>query len=108
MSIIYEVNIAVAPELEATYSKWLSQHILEILQIRGFLSARVFRRSASEEPFPPQHSALWTVHYSIASREDLENYFENHAARLRADAQTRFGEKFSIVRRILYPTDDKK
>ena len=38
--------------------------------------------------------------YRIQSMDNLQHYFDNHAAKMRADGLQRFGEKFKASRRI--------
>lgn len=41
------------------------------------------------------------IAFRLKSREDLENYFQNHAKAMREDGLKRFGDKFTAFRRVL-------
>jgi len=97
MSIVYEVNISLQREIEAEYRDWLEKHIAEILALPGFLDA---------QSFDVQHSDNTgkidiCVQYRLESQSALENYFSQHAARLRADGVGKFGDRFTANRRVL-------
>ena len=102
--VIYEVNVALNSEIRADYEAWLKIHIEQLLKVPGFKSAKIYSRLNDEEG-ETSSKRLLTVHYLVESRTALGNYFENQAAEMRRDGETRFGGKFSITRRILYPQD---
>ena len=93
--IIYEVNLNIEENIFNDYLDWLKTHIKEMLSFDGFQSARLFRHAEEENQL--------VVHYEVTSKEDLNNYFENHAARMREDGINRFGNQFTATRRILNP-----
>ena len=100
MEVVYEVNIEVDPSIAELFQNWLPGHVQKIQSLDGFLAANIFTRKPSDEGLSTPNK-LWTVHYRIRSRKDLESYFQNEAPRLRQDAETRFGPKIWITRRIL-------
>lgn len=94
--VIYEVHFQVQREIIDEYRAWLFTHIADILNLPGFQSAELFDVQTSE----PNFCSL-SVQYRLASPNDLENYFQNHAPRMRADGLERFGDRFSATRRVL-------
>jgi hypothetical protein len=97
---VYEVNIEVDPQHAAAYDGWLPGHIERILKLPGFLGAGLLRREAIAEG----ERAGWerrTVQYRLASQRDLQNYLDQHAARMRAEAVELFGDRFHADRRVL-------
>jgi len=93
--IVYEVRVTVESAIAADYRAWLDGHIHEILAIPGFHEAELLR-----EEDDGAH-VIWTVRYHLDSRATLETYLRDHAPRLRADGQARFGKRFSATRRVL-------
>lgn len=100
MSIIYEVNVFVQRDIEDHYRQWLDKHIAEILALPGFIDAQSFDVQQDDT----DGDVAICVHYRLESRAALDNYFEQHAARLRADGVARFGDRFRAARRVLMPT----
>ena len=68
----------------------------EMLSLPGFDSASIH---PAEDPATGRPERV--VRYHLESREALERYFREDAARMRADAVTRFGDRFSASRRIV-------
>ncbi|TAL59737.1 MAG: DUF4286 family protein [Legionella sp.] len=95
--ILYEVNLKINHDLYAEYLMWLSEHVKEILQFPGFIKASIFHEEREEQD---QFEGV-TVHYYVQSREQLEDYFREHAARMRAETLKRFNSNFSVTRRVL-------
>jgi hypothetical protein len=93
--ILYEVNLTVDEDVAGVYAEWLGPHVEEILALDGFVSAEWW---AVEAEGPGAH---YSVQYRVKIREHLEAYFRDHATRMRADGQHRFGGRFTAERRIL-------
>lgn len=97
MSIIYEVNVYVQHEIETVYRVWLEKHIAEILVLPGFLDAQSF----DVQQIDDVDTIAICVQYRLESQAALDNYFAQHAARLRADSVKKFGDRFTASRRVL-------
>ena len=93
--IVYEVRVSVEAAIAADYRAWLDGHIHEILAVPGFQEAELLREDDDGE------RAVWTIRYHLESRTALETYLRDHAPRLRADGQARFGNRFTATRRVL-------
>ena len=93
--ITYEVNLVVDREVADAYGAWLRAHVDELLAVDGFREARCFEVEADEGG-----PLLLTVHYRVETREQLEAYFNEHAARLRGDGLAQFEGRFRAERRI--------
>ena len=100
MAIIYEVNVFVQRNSEADYRAWLLKHIAEILALPGFIDAQCFDVQQNSNV----DDVAVCVHYRLESQTALDNYFERHAARLRADGVAKFGDRFWATRRVLVTT----
>lgn len=104
--VIYEVNLSIQRSIAQDYQLWLKKHIAEMLKIKGFKKACVFRRNPKYENSTNDENILLTVHYRIDHRENLERYFFNEAKVMRQEARDLFGNKFSATRRVLEDIND--
>ncbi len=96
--ILYEVNLSISKDIFSEFNVWLKPHVEEILGFKGFKHAHIFHDQQNDNP----HFVTLIVQYEIASIQDLDEYLEKHAPRMRADGVNRFGNKFSATRRILH------
>ncbi|MEO1573601.1 MAG: DUF4286 family protein [Pseudomonadota bacterium] len=107
--VIYEVNLAIAPARGDEFDAWLQDHVQAMLELPGFTGAQTLAVEP-ELNAPPDAPLRRTVQYRLTDRAALDRYFEQHAARMRADGVTRFGDDMSATRRILaepvVPGDD--
>jgi hypothetical protein len=93
MTIIYEVTLSVPQTITDEYLGWLRNHVSEILQLEGFMDAKIYQ--INPETF--------VVHYHVATYNALIKYFEQQAPALRQQGIDRFGDLVAISRRILQP-----
>ena len=100
MSTVYEVNIDLDAAIEADYRGWLREHVAQILALPGFIDAQVFDVA---EPPPAAGRVALCVQYRLRDAAALQDYFDQHAARLRGDGVARFGDNFRATRRVLRP-----
>ena len=91
--IRYEVNLQLDEEIIDNYMEWLRLHIDKMLSFKGFIKAELFEDTETKNQF--------IVHYDIETEADMESYLENHAKKMREEANTLFAGKFSASRRIL-------
>lgn len=96
-TVSYEVNIRMQKEIVQSYNQWVTIHMNQLLEIDGFISATYRKVEDNTEENYERYSAL----YILESREKLDNYIKNFAPKMRQDAIDRFGDKFSVERRIL-------
>jgi len=99
-TVIYEVTVDADAGILAEFDAWLAQHVHDMLQLPGFLDANILRpetASVASESLPVRR----VVQYTLASRSDLDRYFQEDAARMRAEAVARFGDRLRTGRRIL-------
>ena len=98
MSVVYEVNLSIDNSIETEFRGWLEAHIGEMLEIEGFLSARLYEVA---EPEADAGRFELSVQYKLRDMAVLESYLTYHAERMRAEGLKRFGERFSATRRIM-------
>lgn len=97
--ILYEVDLDVRDEIATAYRAWLEDHVRQMLTLPGFLGAEI---ASVHEPLAAGHQG-WRVSYRLRDRAALDQYFAEHAERMRADALQRFAGQFSARRRVLAP-----
>ncbi len=95
MQAIYEVRLEVDAEIEGAYHEWLVEHMPLVVKAGGFVKANLYREETSGS------EVVWVCHYVARSSEDIHNYIRDKSADLRADAVSRFGNRFRAQRRIL-------
>lgn len=100
MAILYEVTLEINADIAARYDAWLTQHVAEMLTLPGFLDADIW--VADDDSTQPKQ-VVRVVHYYLEDRAALDAYYRHHAARMRDEGITRFGEQFRATRRILRP-----
>jgi hypothetical protein len=102
MAIIYEVNLKVAHSIAQSYLNWLRPHIREMLGFAGFIDAALYQEKLDMET---SKEYSYVVQYRVATMADLENYFKNHAPRMREEGLNLFKDQFSATRRIMMTLD---
>jgi quinol monooxygenase YgiN len=98
--IVYEVNLSVDWAIADAYRDWLAGHVDAMLALPGFIDAE---RYDVLQPPAAAPRAEFCVQYRLRDAAALDAYLEQHAARMRAEAIERFGERFSASRRVLQP-----
>jgi hypothetical protein len=96
--IVYEVNLAIDAGIIEDYRAWLQPHVDEILQLPGFIDARIFEVL---DPAPGPAQAGLCVQYTLVDRAALDRYLIEHAPRMRRDGMVRFDGRFRAQRRVL-------
>jgi quinol monooxygenase YgiN len=96
--VVYEVNLQVKRAIEREYRDWLAAHVQEILALPGFVGAELFE---VVDPAPAADEFALCTRYLLRDAAALENYFREHAPRLRAEGVARFGDGFRAQRRVM-------
>jgi hypothetical protein len=95
-TVLYEVNLDAEAGIEGPFDTWLRDHIADVLQFDGFLSAEVL-----DDPTAPAGRIRRIVQYRLRDQAALEAYLREHAPRMRAQGVEKFGERYRAERRIL-------
>lgn len=93
--VIYEVNLDINNEIFDQFKTWLIPHVNEIVQLKGFIEARILLENNNADK-----NKKITCCYLIDSHENLNNYLSHHAPAMRQDGIHKFGDKFSATRRV--------
>jgi antibiotic biosynthesis monooxygenase (ABM) superfamily enzyme len=94
--VIYEVNLAIDEGIYTEFRLWLKEHVNEMLQFPGFIQASIFKPELNEA----SDQEKLTIQYQLENMDDLERYFTEFAAKMRAEGIKRFSDKFSATRRV--------
>ncbi len=96
-TVLYEVNLEAEAGIEAPFDTWLRDHIADVLQFDGFLSAEVLDDDAEA----PAGRVRRTVLYRLRNQAALDAYLQDHAPRMRQQGIEKFGDRYSARRRVL-------
>jgi quinol monooxygenase YgiN len=96
--VVYEVTLRVERGVAGEYRRWLDHHVAQMLALPGFRSARLMQQV---EPDVDVAEVVFCCHYLLRDQAALDEYLREHAPRMRADGQARFGGSFSASRRVL-------
>jgi hypothetical protein len=95
-TVVYEVNMEADAAIAGAFDTWLRDHIADLLQFNGFLSAEIL-----EDRSCPPGKVRRIVQYRLRDQAALDDYLQNHAPRMRAQGVEKFGERFGAERRVL-------
>lgn len=96
-TVLYEVNLEAEAGIEAPFDTWLRDHIADVLQFDGFLSAEVLDDDAEAPPGRMRRTVL----YRLRNRAALDAYLRDHAPRMRQQGVEKFGDRYAARRRVL-------
>lgn len=97
---VYEVTLSVDAEFGEAFDIWLANHVTEMLQIPGFVSARVYAGDNADDG-----RMVRVTHYVLESDADLAQYLAGPAELMRQSAIEHFADRFSVSRRVLHDTE---
>ena len=93
--IIYNVTINVDESIHQDWLKWMqNKHIHDVLATGLFTSAKMVKVLVEEE----MGGTTYAIQYSTDSRAKLEDYYKNHAPRLRQEGLQLFADKMLAFR----------
>ena len=93
--IIYNVTINVDDSIHHDWLKWMqNKHINDVLATGLFTNAKMVKVLVEEE----MGGNTYAVQYFTDSRAKLEDYYQNHAPRLRQEGLQLFADKMLAFR----------
>ncbi|KIX21124.1 hypothetical protein SY27_10180 [Flavobacterium sp. 316] len=93
--IIYNVTINIDKSVHDQWLQWMrNKHIDDVLATGLFTSARMVKVLVDEE----MGGTTYSVQYFTDSRSKLEDYYKNHAPRLRQEGFELFADKMLAFR----------
>jgi hypothetical protein len=97
--IIYNVTLAVSPEIEEEFIQWLNEiHIPEVLETELFIKAELFK--IIEDISTKAHNS-YAVQYRLENWKHFEEYQAKHATALKQKTIDKYGEKVLAYRTFL-------
>lgn len=101
--IIYNVTVNVDESIHADWLNWMqNKHITDVLKTGLFLKAKLVKVLVEEE----MGGTTYAVQYFTDSRAKLEDYYLNHAPRLRQEGLVLFADKMLAFRTELEVLDE--
>jgi hypothetical protein len=95
--IIYNVTLNVDEDVAENWLQWMrTVHIPDVMATGMFLDSRICRVLAEEEG-----GLTYAVQYTCADMATYERYKNEHAPRLQAETQKKFGGQFAAFRTLL-------
>lgn len=95
--IIYNVTLNVDEDVAAEWLEWMKTvHIPDVMATGLFLDNRICRVLAEEEG-----GLTYAVQYTCADMDTYERYKAEHAPRLQAETQKKYGGRFAAFRTLL-------
>ena len=93
--IIYNVTVNVDESIHTDWLNWMqNKHIGDVLKTGLFIKAKLVKVMAEEE----MGGITYAVQYLTDSRAKLEDYYLNHAPRLRQEGLQLFADKMLAFR----------
>ena len=93
--IIYNVTVNIDQSIHDNWLQWMqNKHIDDVLATGLFISARMVKVLVEEE----MGGTTYSVQYFTDSRAKLEDYYKNHATRLRQEGLSLFADKMLAFR----------
>lgn len=91
---IYNVTINIDESVHEEWLTWIQDHITEVLDTGKFISAKLTQVLVEEE----MGGTTYSVQYTAATREDLDDYYKYDAPKLRGDGLKKFADKMLAFR----------
>lgn len=95
--IIYNVTVNIDDRVRDEWVSWMKEtHIPDVMSTGLFLESRFTKILAESEG-----GTSYSIQYLCASKQDLEEYQQNHAPALQRDHTERYQNKFAAFRTLL-------
>lgn len=96
MNFLYNVTVKIEPVIEHQWLKWMKEvHVPDVMNCGLFDSYRICKLDVIDEA---DNEPTYVFQYTCSSRAKLDEYFANHAPRLRDDVFNKFGNQFFAFR----------
>ena len=101
---IYNVTINIDESIHDEFSTWIKAHIPQVLATGKFTEARLVQVLVEEE----MGGTTYAVQYTAKSKDHLEAYYLEDAAKLREEGMKKFADKMLGFRTELRVIEDFK
>jgi Domain of unknown function (DUF4286) len=100
--IIYNVTANIEASIHDKWLAWIKEHIPQVLATGYFTDAKLTKVLVEEE----MGGTTYSIQYRAKSREALDLYYKNDAARLRTEGLKLFADKMLAFRTELEVMDE--
>lgn len=100
--IIYNVTANIDDSIHEEWLTWIKEHIPQVLATGKFTEAKLTKVLVEEE----MEGVTYSIQYRAKSREDLDNYYQNDADKLRNEGLNKFADKMLAFRTELEIIDE--
>jgi hypothetical protein len=100
--IIYNVTVNIEERIHDEWLKWIKNHIPLVLATGKFIDARLTKVLVEEE----MDGTTYAIQYKAKSREALDSYYQNDAAKLKQEGLLKFADKMLAFRTELEIIDE--
>ena len=100
--IIYNVTANIDDSIHEEWLTWIKEHIPQVLATGKFTEAKLTKVLVEEE----MGGVTYSIQYRAKSREDLDNYYQNDAEKLRNEGLNKFADKMLAFRTELEIIDE--
>jgi len=103
---IYNITLSIHKSIHTEWLAWIESHIAEVLATGRFISAKLTEVLVDD----PDGATTYSIQYKVANRQELDDYYQFDADKLRAEGLQKFGDKMLAFRTELrivkefYPT----
>ncbi|GAB4131231.1 MAG: DUF4286 family protein [Bacteroidia bacterium] len=95
--IIYNVTVNIDDSVHDEWLEWMkTRHIPDVVATGCFTQGNIFKILVDE-----QQGTSYSIQYTANSMDDVNRYFENHAAALRQEHTEKYKDKFVAFRTLL-------
>ena len=95
--IIYNVTINIENDVREEWLQWMKQkHIPDVMATGYFTENKICKVLVDEE-----QGTTYSIQYTCANLEDLEEYRRDHAPRLQKEVNDKYANKFVAFRTVL-------
>ncbi|MFZ5971561.1 MAG: DUF4286 family protein [Bacteroidota bacterium] len=96
--LVYNVTVGVDKSIEAEWIAWMKgTHIPNVLRTGMFVESKMYKVLTHDD----EASVSYAIQYYALNLDNVQNYLENFAPRLREEAQLKFGNRQAAYRTLL-------
>lgn len=91
---IYNVTVNIDESVHKEWLSWIQNHIQDVLATGSFVTAKLTQVLVEEE----MGGVTYSIQYTANTKEDLNDYYNLYAPRLRSESMKKFVDKMISFR----------
>ena len=91
---IYNVTVNIDESVHKEWLSWIQNHIQDVLATGSFVTAKLTQVLVEEE----MGGVTYSIQYTANTKEDLNDYYNLYAPRLRSESMKKFTDKMISFR----------